>query len=178
MLYNGKPYNKGIHMSEERDYGEDLRINKYDLETEWLNQPNLYYHYSKLQADARLEMDEAKEKLEQIKADLNLDVRSDPKKFGVEKVTNESVAAAIIVEQEYVEALREVNITRHSYEVISGAVRAMEQRRSALENLVKIQLSQIHATPKTDGASQKQMDEVVQSSTKEQISGRKKFRRS
>ena len=156
------------------DYAEDLKINKFDLETEWLNQPSLYFHYSKLAIDAKLEVDQAKEDLEFTKADLNLNIRSNPGNYNVEKVTNESVAAAMVCDVEYETRVREYNEARHAYETINAAVRAMEQRKSALENLVRLQLSGIHSTPKVDGATQKEMDEVVQESTKQQIRRRRK----
>jgi len=159
------------------DYAEDLRINKHDLETEWLAQPNHYFHYSSRQADARLEMDQAKEELEQVKADLNLDIRSNPEKYNVPKVTNESVAAAMVMEEDYSKASQALMQARHTHDIITSAVRAFEQRRAALENLVKLRLSQLHSSPKVDAESAEELDKMVSNDTKQQMSEGRRMKR-
>lgn len=141
------------------DYKTDLKIDETALDVEWLNQPSLLAKYTKIAAQARLDMDTAKDYLDYKKAELDKNIRKNPDKYGVEKVTEGAIASAIVLDDEYKEAQEELNNCRYEYDMVRGMVEAFEQRKSALENLVKLFNSNYFAGPTVPrDLSQKALD--------------------
>lgn len=127
-------------------------IDKDRLDEEWLAQPELYYHYAVLQADARQELEEAKSDLELVKAELADSIRTDPADYGIDKVTVDAVKDAVIQQKEYKDALAYVNEKRHALDVLSAAVVALDHRKKSLENLVYLHGQNYFSTPRAIGA--------------------------
>jgi len=94
-------------------------------------------------------MDDAKERLDFVRAKLDAEIRNDPEKFGITKLTESAIQATIILQPEYQEAARAYNDAKYEYEVSQAAVRAIDQRKTALENLVKLLSVSYFAGPKT-----------------------------
>jgi len=129
------------------DYEKDLAIDPDALDVEWLQQPQLFFRYAREQAEAKARADEAKERLDVTRAELDTTVRSAYQDAGV-KFTEAVVSAAIIVHPEYKEAMAEYMTLTADANLLSSAVRAMDQRKSALENLVRLHGQEYFAGPK------------------------------
>lgn len=133
------------------DYGQDIIIDEQVLDVEWLNQPQRMGEYCRLAADARRTMDLAAENLEFVKATLGRAVRADPDKYGVKPgargITEDGISSAVIIHEEYKIANHQLIDARHAHEVAVGAVRAFDQRKSALENLVRLHGQSYFAGP-------------------------------
>jgi hypothetical protein len=126
-------------MSElDTDFGKDMQIDPNGLDVEWLEQPGMLMRYSKIAADMRLEMDLEKENLELVKARLDSDIRQNPEEFGILKVTEAGIAATIPKQTKYQSAHEEYLNARHDYDIAMAAVRACDQRKSALEALTRL----------------------------------------
>lgn len=138
-----------------------LDIDQYNLDREWIGQPKLYGHWARKAADARLKMDEAKANLELVQAELDLEVRSNPEKFDVAKVTENTVKAAILQDVRYVGALRKTNEARHDYEVACAAVSALDHRKKALEKLVELHLASYYAEPRAPRGRKEEVEEMT-----------------
>lgn len=130
------------------NYETDIIIDESALDVEWLDQPKLMLKYSKYLAECEKQRDLLKEEMDLIKSELDLKIRENPDKFGISKVTEGAVNSAITkdkgfqkVNQEYLEARYELNVAK-------GAVNAFEQRKNALENLVRLHGQQYFAGPK------------------------------
>jgi hypothetical protein len=104
--------------------------------------------YSKNAAFRRMKLDDAKQALEVVKAEVDKKIRKNPEKFGIEKITENVIAATILINEEYQEAYAEYLTAKYESDMASGAVQAFEQRKSALENLVKLHGQQYFAGPK------------------------------
>ena len=128
-------------------YEEDLRIDESALDVEWLNQPQLMLKYTELQASARRIVDKKKEKLNVVKAGLDKIVRDDLVAGG-DKITEAVVQSAIILHKDYKKAMKKLINAQYEYEFNKGAVQAVDQRKSTLENLVKLFLGSYFAGPK------------------------------
>ena len=120
------------------DYENDITIDPDALDVEWLRQADLMRRYSMHAAETRRLMDEAKERLDFVRSKLDSQIRSNPELYGISKVTESSIQAAIVLSAEYQEASREYIQAKYEYEATNAAVRALDQKRSALENLVKL----------------------------------------
>ena len=130
------------------NYEEDIRIDPTALDVEWLEQPELMRKYAVHAAEMEKLRDAAKERLDVGKARIEMEIRNDPKKFGLEKVTEGSVQSTILLQDEYRQLVQEYNNSKYEYGVAVAAVRAVDQRKTALENLVKLLTTSYFAGPK------------------------------
>ncbi len=133
-------------MSEVR-YDEDIRIDESALDVEWLEQPRLMNRYCQLAADAKKAMDLAKEAVDVVRAELQRSIRSNPDEYGIPKLTEAAVESTIVLDEKFRKAQMEYLEARYENEMVTAAVRAIDQRKTALENLVKLYASNYFAGP-------------------------------
>ena len=119
-------------------YEQEMHIDEDALDVELLEQPSLMARYSYKLAEAKRDRDIAKEKLELIKAEINLDIRDNPNKYNLEKATDNAVNAAILMEADYKDAQVDVHQAQFEVDVLQGVINAIDHRKSALEQLVKL----------------------------------------
>ena len=139
----------GVKMKEKLNYEEDVKIDPDALDVAWLNQATLMKKYGKHQAATRKEMDNLKEKVDVIKAKADIRIRTDPESYEIKKVTESIVQSTVLLEEDYQEILKEYANARYENDVAIAVVRAIEHRKTALENLVRLLGSQYFAGPKT-----------------------------
>lgn len=130
------------------NYEEDIKINEDDLDVEWLEQSDLMLTYAQYEADCRKRVNECKENLDVVKADLDKTIRSNPEGFGISKITESTVLNTIMQRTEYKTANAELIEAEYDLGYARAAVEAMRNRKSALENLVMLHGQQYFAGPK------------------------------
>lgn len=130
-------------------YQEDMYIDENALDVELLEQSSLMVKYSTLLAEAKQERDLAKEALDLTKAEVDRDIRNDPDKYELPKITEPVVSGAILMQDEYQEALKTLHDANFEVNVLQGVVNAIDARKSALENLVKLYGQEYFAGPVT-----------------------------
>jgi len=120
------------------NYHADLEIDRDSLDTEFLRQPGLYFRYSEALTDAEADRDAAKERLDVQWAQLDAAVRKNPARYGLDRVVEAAVNNAILLlpvyqkaKALYLEKVRRVSL-------LTAAVRAMVQRKDALEGLARL----------------------------------------
>jgi len=128
----------------------DPRIDKFALDEEWLNQPPFFHEYAEQLANAKRETEEAKNELELTKAELDLSIRKNPDAYDIPKITEKVVENVVIVQREVQEAQQKVIQAKHKEDLLGAAVRTLEQRKTALENEVKLALADYYSTPQAD----------------------------
>lgn len=119
-------------------YEDDMRIDEDALDVELLEQPSLMTKYSRLLAEAKLERDLAKEELDLMRATIDLDIRDNPEKYQLSKVTENAINNCILMEEQYQDVQKKYNQDNYEVNVLQGIINAIEHRKSALENLVKL----------------------------------------
>ena len=133
------------------DYERDIEIDESALDVEWLEQPQLMRRYCHLAAHAHQAMLLAEERLNFVKSTLARDIRADPAAFevmpGSRGITEDQIKAATRIQESYRAASRSYISAQYEYEVAQGAVRSFDQRKSALENLVRMHGQQYFAGP-------------------------------
>lgn len=137
--------------SSELDFEKDISINKFRLDEECLSHASIYYNYGDAQARAKTELAKAKDNLELVQAERNLQIRDELTKNGT-KVTESMISSALIIDNEVREAKNEVREAEEVYNRLSVAVQAMEHRKSELDNLVKLYLSGYYSNPNSSDA--------------------------
>lgn len=131
----------------ENDYERDVHIDETALDVAWLEQAGLTRKYAKLAANASYDLDVAKQELDSIRARMDTDIRTDPDAYGLKKATNEAVINLILQSEDYKEAEKALFSARYELNMAQGAVRAMGDRKAALENLVRLHGQQYFAGP-------------------------------
>lgn len=137
-----------------------LEIDVNNLEVEWAKQPDLYFHWAEQAAMARLDVDEDKAAVDVTRAEVDTIVRAEPEKFGIEKMTEKTVEAAIMTSALYVRAVARLNKARFRYQVLSALVSALEQRKSALENEVRLRLANYYSEPRVPEGHKEEFGEM------------------
>lgn len=140
-------------------------INEHQLDKEWLKFPRVYYQWSVKLADARRDMEVARRRSDLLKAELGSDIRNDPVKYGIGKVTETAIEAAILGQPLYTKAIESYATQRHNVEVIQAAVSALDMKKAALEGMVKLLALNYYSTPRaSDEATRETADEITRSS--------------
>ena len=136
------------------DYLEDVKINKYDLDNEWVAQPELCLKYSDLHAQAEYDLAKAKEQLDVIRAKLDSRIREAAANRVVngkpdpEKLTEAMVNNRVVLDPEYRTALAIYHEKQKMASMLkSAAMTFATSRKEALENLVRLHLGSYYSKP-------------------------------
>jgi hypothetical protein len=127
------------------DFKENIKIDKYSLDLEFEKHPMLYHEFAMDMVGAEDEKDQAKDKLELLRAQLDVQIRDNPKKFGLEKITEAAISSTILQTNEYKEAQEYYNNTVSNLRILKIAVESLNQKKVALENLVKLYLGEYYS---------------------------------
>lgn len=137
-----------------------LEIDEGALDREWVRQPKLYFKFAMRLALARSEFDEAKADFELVKADLDSAIRDDPTEYGLKKLTEPGVVAAMPRQGQYIKALQDINEKRRAQGILEAAVTALEHKKRALEKLVDLHGQEYFSTPRAPANSREAVDNM------------------
>lgn len=130
----------------------DFDIDQYRLDYEWLRQPKLYQAYAKAEAQAEHAVGIAEAKLRVVEADLHKQISEDPSTYGLAKSTVDAINAAVKIQPEFRAATQNLLQLRHEHKLHVAALRTLEHRKRALENLVRLfELEYFGTMPRTGG---------------------------
>jgi hypothetical protein len=129
------------------NYEAEIIIDETALDVEWLEQAALFLKYARHLAQSRMELDQAKQALDIIRAGLDKDIRELPDQYGITKITDKAVEATIITLVEYQEAFQEYLDAKYETDMSQGAVQAFQQRKDALQELVRLHGQSYFAGP-------------------------------
>ena len=127
----------------------DLSIDKHALDREWEEQPTRFHAAAVELADAREELEYAKAKLDIVHAEVYASLLRAPEEYGLTKTTEASLKQAIVCQPEYKAAHDDMVQAKHAADVLDAAVKALEQRKRALEKLVDLHLSDYYSAPRS-----------------------------
>jgi len=138
----------------EFDFEADLKIDPNALDVEWLGQPGLYGKWAKIARMADEEARKAEEAVKTIRSQLLLEVSADPsickdaEGRPVEKLTDATREAWYRTQAEYREAKRRMHEAQANNSMLQNALRALSQRKDALEYLVQLESRGYFSGPK------------------------------
>lgn len=154
-----------------------LQIDKNILDDEWLGQARLYFQWAVQLEDARDEFEETKAAFDVVKSDLDLAIRTNPDAYDLPKVTDKSVAAALIIQPEYKDAQQEVFIARHRVGILQAAVTSLDHRKKALEKLVDLHGQKYFASPRVSEHSREAVENIEKRSARIKVKIKGKSRK-
>jgi hypothetical protein len=123
------------------------------LDQEWVEQPKLYFRYARKVAELQGAVEQAKAAIDVVEAECSSRVRANPERFKVAKVTDKAVSERVYQMAEYQEAVLEYQRLRKALDVYKAAVTALDHRKRALENLVKLWLGEYYSNPRVEGGA-------------------------
>ena len=112
----------------------DLLVDLYDLHGEWQRQPHLRMKWGEAHAQAVFDHRQARKSRNVIKAEVQLEVRSNPSKFNVEKITDKSVEAAVMLDKRVQDAETDLASAERDENILYSQVRAIESKRESLKH--------------------------------------------
>jgi hypothetical protein len=151
-----------------QDIESILRPDRNRLDEEWTEQPAMRHRYGVELADAKRELSRAKAELEITAAELDNEIRESPDDFGLSKVTEAAIKAAIPSNPRYKKFREKLINAEYLVDVLVATVAAIEHRRKALEDLVRLWLGDYFSAPRAPEGAQEKMHEIEQQSVRGQ----------
>ena len=142
---------------------EDLAINKFRLDREWLNQPQLYIKYAMASAHFSKMAALAADEVKVLEANLEADAAEDPGAClgqGV-KATIERCKNYALQHPQRVKARNKAVHAKYQADMALNAVFACNQRKDALEQLVRLQGMELNSSPVARDTTSRQGEEAV-----------------
>lgn len=139
----------------------DISVDPDELDVLWLDQPNTYYKYADPLSEAMSERNRLKrlakrrkDELETVKARVNFEIRQNPEEYDLPKVTDVTVAAAVLLTEDYreayeryMEAEEAADQAQYVVNKLDAAVGAVSEKKSALEQLARLAGMGYYSTP-------------------------------
>jgi hypothetical protein len=136
-----------------------IDINQDALDEEWLRQPGLVKKWGKKLAAAKMNASERKAAFKLVEAKLNLEIRESPEEFNLTKVTEDVIKNAVIVQDSYQKAQKRMFLAQKEVDDIQAVIEALDHRKSALSDLVRMELLDYHSTPTAPKGAGRVLDE-------------------
>jgi len=117
---------------------DKLTINQYQLELECMNQAFVYEEIGELTSSYKADAKRAKEHLEYVKASLKADIRKEPDKFSLSKVTDSALDSTVILQEEYKVASTAAIDASELADRLNVLLESAAQRKAMLRDLVSL----------------------------------------
>lgn len=151
----------------ERDLEQDLQLDRSNLTDELEKQASMCYYWNSEAADAVRSRDQAISRRDVKAADLEMDIRkqwsSGKTEEGV-KVTEGIIKAYLASHADTQAATKEVIEAEHRLKMLNGAVRAIDHKKSEIDNATRLWLAGYWQDPGRKAAgkqvNQAQYDEL------------------
>lgn len=126
------------------DIKERMKVDQFSLEEECKKQPLFYKDVGMIHVQARTIMKKARSFLKAKYAEIALEARRDPGKFGLTKVTDASLDSAVITQKEYKELEEEMFQAEEDAEFLGVLLESAAQRKSMIRDLVTLYCRQYY----------------------------------
>lgn len=125
-----------------------LDIDPLRLDEELIGQPKQRGTFGELHADAVKDLDDARSTLAVAEAEADRDIRECPSDYGIDKLSEARISAAVTLHPAVRVASKKVNEAKHKVNVLEAAVSGLEHRKRALSDLVTLHGQDYFAAPK------------------------------
>jgi len=116
------------------DFQQEVRISEETINEDLKDQPGKYVYFAILQEMAEAEHQEAKLYLELKEAELDSSIREEAQRVG-EKITEKRVMTKITLDDSYIEARTDVNLTRTKVGKLKAVKEGLNHRKDMLITL-------------------------------------------
>ena len=119
------------------DIQSDIEINEFQLENECITMAATYFNYADKAREAKSVVSEKADMLKVIQAERNIAIREQCANEG-KRVTEDIIKSMVQSDVEVVNVMKELREAEAIYDRISVGVKALEIKKSELDNLVKL----------------------------------------
>ena len=130
-----------------KNYENDIVVDANKLDGEWIKQSSLFLHYAQEHTELSFVRDKAKFDLEQTKAELDKEIRTNPEEFGLAKITEAVVSNTILLHNRYKTKMEIYLDAGYEVDTLTNVLRAFEHKKKTLEYLVQLHLSGYNSEP-------------------------------
>lgn len=117
------------------NYKEDRHIDEENLHVEWLRQSDITSKYVFYYAQKKKEANITEKEKELAFANLDEQIRQQPEKFKMEKLTDASIKQAIIRQDQYQQKIMNNIEAQYEAGIAYGALQDMRERKEILSGL-------------------------------------------
>lgn len=128
-------------------YREDLKIDFSILQHNWADQARLFTDWGELHSEAIAIRDRKKEEIELKQSELDSAIRLQPEEFGLLKITEAAVTAAIKSDEGYRALMDELITLNQIVNDLSCYKTGFEHRKKALEGITQLYCAGYFAKP-------------------------------
>lgn len=125
-----------------------VQIDEHNLDRECVRLPSDYLKWAHQAAEAKRDVDEIKNRLEVVQAELSKEIRLKPEDFGLDKVTEAGIGSTILTLPRYQKGLARLLAAKHKYELLQAVVWALEHKKRTLTLLVELHGMGYFSAPK------------------------------
>lgn len=111
---------------------EELKINEFNVVSEFLQQPAKYVYWSSILEKVKMYRESAELQAETYKSSIYESSRLGLVEVGINKPTKEQVNAEIMGDEHYIKLLESLNTYKYLVGQLTYVVKAFEQRRDML----------------------------------------------
>lgn len=140
------------------EYDIDVSIDKDVLDKELVNHGNTSMKWAERLADAIEEREIKKAEIEVKRAKLSKEIRTNPKDFDLEKVTESAIGDVITLDKEMQQLNRELIEIVKNLNILTWVKDEMQNKRKRLERLVELYLGQYWSDPKIKKENRNELD--------------------
>lgn len=119
------------------DIKSDVTVDEYNLESECITMSSTYYNYADMAREAKALVSEKTDMLKVIQAERAITIRENCANEG-KKVTEGIITSMVQCDPEVVTAMKELRDATATFERINVGVKALEIKKSELDNLVRL----------------------------------------
>ncbi len=122
----------------DRSFEDDLKIDMFALDDEWVRQATLYMRYSEMADNCSRELADLKDEYNVLRAETELAIRDHSIDVGVAKLTENVIKAGVEANVQVISLKKDINAKKWEGDIYSSAVKSFEHKKKGLESLVTL----------------------------------------
>ena len=129
-------------------YKDDIKINRFALDTEWEQHPSKFLEWAEKSVEAQFEKDKTKDQLDLVRAQIDLEIRNGLGEG--KKATESAISNLVILDPRYQEASKKYREAVNDAKILDVAKDAFEHKKKALEKMTDLWISGYWSDPKVN----------------------------
>ena len=144
-------------------------IDANNLDRECIRLPTSYLRAAFQSAEAKKDVAEAKAELSVVEAELAKLIRTDPATYGIEKVTESAISAALTTDKTVMQAKEELGHAEYHADLAQAVVWALEHKKRSLTLLVELHGMSYFSKPRISEAGKDAVEAMTQRKIKRRM---------
>lgn len=127
------------------NYKEEIKINRFKLDLACENQSSLYLQYAEELSTVKSELNELKNKVKIVRAEVELNIRRNPPPDL--KITEAVIAGLVEIDGKVKEVEQELINKQNEVNHLVAIVESFAQRKDMIRDLVSLQIAGFYSDP-------------------------------